>query len=83
MGYGFNKKYNIQDINSFCRSFNLCLVHSYFPNKMKMTIIKPIYRGNDKNKIINYRPISLLPQIGKKIRKHIILMYYVLHYRQL
>ena len=54
-----NIKYTISI--PLCHIFNLCLVHSSFPNIMKLAIIKPIYKGNDRNKIINYRSISLLP----------------------
>ena len=55
-----NIKYTISI--HLCDLFNLCLVHSSFPRKIKLVIIKLIYKGNDINKIINYR--SLLPQIG-------------------
>ena len=37
-----------------CHLFILCLVHSFFPNKIKLAILKPIYKVNGRNKIINY-----------------------------
>ena len=40
--------------------FNLCLANSEFPDNMKIAIIKPVFKANDKKQIINYRPISLL-----------------------
>ena len=36
---------------------------------MKITIIKPLYKTNDKQQIFNYRPMSLLPQISKIFEK--------------
>ena len=36
---------------------------------MKIEIIKPLYKTNDKQQISNYRPISLLPQISKIVEK--------------
>ena len=33
-------------------------------------IIKPIYKNNNNQLIINYRPISLLPQIRKIFEKN-------------
>ena len=49
--------------------FNLCLANSEFPDNMKISIIKPVFKANDKKQIINYRPISLLPQISKIFEK--------------
>ena len=49
--------------------FNLCLANSEFPDNMKIAIIKPVFKANDKKQIINYRPISLLPQISKIFEK--------------
>ena len=51
--------------------FNLCNDKSIYPDNMKDAIIKPIYKNNNIHLIINYRPISLLPQISKiNIRKN-------------
>ena len=42
-------------------SYKTCV----FPDNMKITNIKPIYKENNKEKISNYRPISILPVISK------------------
>jgi len=36
---------------------------------MKLSVVKPLYKGKDKTEIINYRPISLLPVISKILEK--------------
>ena len=40
--------------------FNLSIQTNTFPDNMKIAIIKPLYKTNDKQQISNYRPISLL-----------------------
>ena len=37
------------------------------PDNMKIAIIKPLYKTNDKQQISNYRPLPLLPQISKNV----------------
>ena len=49
--------------------FNLSIQTNTFPDNMKIAIIKPLYKTNDKQQISNYRPISLLPQISKIFEK--------------
>ena len=49
--------------------FNLCIQTNTFPDNMKIAIIKPLYKTNDKQQISKYRPISLLPQISKIFEK--------------
>ena len=38
---------------------------SKFPDCMKMGIIKPIFKKDDRNEISNYRPITILPTLSK------------------
>ena len=45
------------------------MANSEFPDNIKIAIIKPVFKANDKKQIINYRPISLLPQISKIFEK--------------
>ena len=45
--------------------FNLSIQINTFPDNMKIVIIKPLHKTNDKQQISNYRPISLIPQISK------------------
>ena len=40
-----------------------------FPNKMKIAMVVPIYKADNKSVFNNYRPISLLPQFSKILEK--------------
>ena len=45
--------------------FNNCINDGYFPLAWKKGNITPIHKKDEKNKIENYRPISILPVCGK------------------
>ena len=49
--------------------FNNILSTGVYPNLWKLANITPIHKKDDKQKIINYRPISLLPICGKILEK--------------
>jgi hypothetical protein len=49
--------------------FNKSLQEGIFPDNMKLSIVKPLYKGKDKSEIINYRPVCLLPVISKILEK--------------
>ena len=61
--------------NSLCRPleliFNDCLVNGIFPSVWKKGNIVPGHKKNDKQRLKNYRPISLLP-ICRKIFERLI-----------
>jgi hypothetical protein len=44
---------------------NRSLATGIFPDRLKFSEIKPIYKNGDKNLISNYRPISLLTSFSK------------------
>ena len=48
---------------------NKCFENSVFPNCLKKDVIIPLYKKGDPKVAENYRPISLLPTIGKLIEK--------------
>ena len=37
-----------------------------FPNELKISRVRPLYKNGDTSNINNYRPISILPSISKK-----------------
>ena len=43
----------------------------YFPDKLKIAKIRPLYKNNDPSSFSNYRPISLL-SVNSKIFKNVI-----------
>ena len=50
---------------------NKSLMTGIFPDKLKIAIVSPIYKGKetDPHEFINYRPISILPTISKLFEK--------------
>ena len=50
-------------------TFDTCIRERTFPEKWKMSNICPIHKKESKNLKENYRPISLLPILGKMFEK--------------
>lgn len=48
---------------------NSSFVSGYFPDKLKMSKVIPLFKKDDRHKISNYRPVSLLPTISKIFEK--------------
>ena len=44
---------------------NQTLTTGYFPEELKLSRVKPLYKNRDSTLISNYRPISLLPSLSK------------------
>ena len=44
---------------------NLCISCGIFPDKLKLTLIKPTFKKNDKQNVQCYRPIALIPIFSK------------------
>jgi len=44
---------------------HMSLAQGIFPDQLKYSIIKPIYKNQDKSQISNYRPVSLLMGFSK------------------
>ena len=58
--------------------FNKCIAEGVFPSCFKIARVTPIFKGGDKHDPGSYRPISLLPTIGKileRIVAHRVLKY--------
>ena len=51
------------------RIINKCIDTGVFPSVLKIGNISPIYRKGPKDKLANYRPISILPVFGKIFEK--------------
>lgn len=64
----------IRDASNFistplCHIFNMSLQEGKFPNALKIAKVTPIYKKGSKDAPGNYRPISVLPVIGKIFEK--------------
>ena len=49
--------------------FNMCMSIGSFPDALKIACIVPLHKGGDRTESSNYRPISVLPVIGKLFEK--------------
>ena len=49
--------------------FNRSFETGIFPNSLKIAIITPIHKKEDKNIFTNYRPVSVLPVFSKMLEK--------------
>lgn len=45
--------------------FNRCLTDGVFPESLKVSRIRPVYKKGNKNDVNNYRPIAITPVISK------------------
>ena len=52
-----------------CHIFNLTFTTGHIPEELKMSLISPVYKADDKTKFTNYRPISVLPCFSKILEK--------------
>ncbi|KAG8327444.1 hypothetical protein J6590_108236 [Homalodisca vitripennis] len=50
---------------------NACLKEGVFPTSQKVSRVVPVFKKNDRNQVCNYRPVSLVPCIGKII-EHVV-----------
>ena len=45
--------------------FKVLIQQETFPDSLKIAIVTPIFKSDDKDNISNYRPISILPDFQK------------------
>ena len=82
IGLNANKAHGLDDIsvkmiklcpNALCTPLNLIfnniLATGIYPNQWKMANVTPVHKKDNKQKINNYRPISLLPIFAKVFEK--------------
>lgn len=48
---------------------NFSFEQGCFPNRLKLTIVKPLFKKGDPSEIKNYRPIALIPVLSKIFEK--------------
>lgn len=49
--------------------FNKCLDVGIFPTALKKSVVLPIHKGGDRDRVNNYRPISILPSLSKILER--------------
>ena len=49
--------------------FNQSITQGIFPDIMKLADVTPLYKGKEKDEVINYQPISLLMTLSKILKK--------------
>ena len=65
-------KFIIEDISvPLSIIFNKCINDGYFPDKLKVAQVIPIYKAGDPTRPNNFRPISILTIFSKIFEKHI------------
>ena len=52
-------------------SLNLCIENNAFPSELKKAKVVPLPKSTDKTNLTNYRPISLLSVLSKRLEKHV------------
>ena len=59
-----------------CSIFNQSIAEGKFPSEMKYAEVIPLYKGKEFDKVVNYRPVSLLIKISKVLEKAIYVRVY-------
>ena len=54
-------------VTPLTKIINMCITQGVFPNEIKLARVVPVYKGNNKQTISNYRPISILTFFSKVI----------------
>ena len=63
-------------INHIVHLVNCCLLAGVFPKKLKIAVVKPIFKSGEHANMNNYRPISILPYLSKILEK-------IIHHRMM
>lgn len=66
---GVLKQYKSLLIRPITYLVNLCLSSGVFPNIFKKALVHPIHKSGERDRINNYRPISVLPAMSKILEK--------------
>ena len=70
---GINPKVIKQTVNYISKPlyhiFNLTFSTGVIPKELKMSLVTPVFKADDKKKFTNYRPISVLTCFSKLLEK--------------
>ena len=59
-----------------CKLFNRSLATGQFPDEWKEANVSPVFKKNDRQSVKNYRPISLLSNVGKVLERLVFIKLY-------
>ena len=59
----------MQDCITSLNLLNESFSQGIFPDRMKLALVTPVYKGKSKLEICNYRPVSILPILSKVLEK--------------
>ena len=51
------------------KAINASIIEGRFPNRAKRAAVAPLYKGDDRTQVKNYRPVSILNTISKVYEK--------------
>ena len=54
---------------ALCLLFNACFEKGFFPTCLKEAIVAPVFKSGDRQKLTNYRPVSILSCFSKILEK--------------
>ena len=63
------KKITKHVIRPLTHLYNQSFLTGIIPNDLKIAIVTPVFKANNKEEFSNYRPISILPCFGKILEK--------------
>ena len=63
------KDANLELTTPITHIMNLSIEHGIFPDAWKLARVTPLFKDGDKGDLNNYRPISVLPVLGKILEK--------------
>lgn len=56
-------------IDTFTHICNISLINGVFPDELKIAKVIPLYKGESKSLVTNYRPVSVLPYFSKILER--------------
>ena len=72
LNYIFIKSVAVSIARYLSKLINTCFQEGIFPDSLKITSVIPLHKEGEKNEPNNFRPISLLPTLGKIFEKIIL-----------
>ena len=72
LNYIFIKSVAVSIARYLSKLINTCFQEGIFPDSLKIASVIPLHKEGEKNEPTNFRPISLLPTLGKIFEKIIL-----------